>query len=455
MTTAQLFLITTSAIFLLFVLVIKFKIHAFLALMITSILVGIFTGMPLMTIVKSVQDGMGNILGFIAIVVGIGSIFGEILQVSGGAEALSRTILRKFGEKHAPWAMMTTGFIIAIPVFLDVGFIILVPMAYALARKTRRSVLYYAIPLLAWLAVTHAFIPPTPGPIAVAEIIDVPLGWVILFGFIVGFPTAVVAGPYFGRFIAAKIHVDPPTVGQGGHIEGRPTDQSGLPSFAVIVFLIAFPLVLILLSTVADLGLKQGWVAEKSGVEIILFVGHPFVALLIATLAAMYFLGVRQNYSGKQLMQIANKALGPAGLIILVTGAGGVFKEILVDSGVGAAIAENVSNKNIPPIVLAYVLAVIIRVTQGSATVAMITAAGMMAPVIDVLGTGDITKALIVLVIAAGATTFSHVNDSGFWLVGKYLNMNEKQTLQSWSMMETVISVVGFLLILAISFFVK
>jgi Gnt-I system low-affinity gluconate transporter len=169
----------------------------------------------------------------------------------------------------------------------------------------------------------------------------------------------------------------------------------------------------------------------------------------------MYFLGVRQNYSGKQLMQIANKALGPAGLIILVTGAGGVFKEILVDSGVGAAIAENVSNKNIPPIVLAYVLAVIIRVTQGSATVAMITAAGMMAPVIDVLGTGDITKALIVLVIAAGATTFSHVNDSGFWLVGKYLNMNEKQTLQSWSMMETVISVVGFLLILAISFFVK
>ena len=188
--------------------------------------------------------------------------------------------------------------------------------------------------------------------------------------------------------------------------------------------------------------------------EIIRFLGHPFIALLIATLAAMYVLGVRRNYTGKQLMQVANKALGPAGLIILVTGAGGVFKEILVDSGVGAALAEVVSNKNIPPIVLAYVLAVIIRLTQGSATVAMITAAGMVAPVILVLGTGDIGKALVVLVIAAGSTTFSHVNDSGFWLVSKYLNMTEKQTLQSWSVMETIISVVGFLLILIISLFV-
>lgn len=453
MTTLELFFITASAIVLLFVLVIRFKIHAFISLMITSLFVGVFTGMPLMSIITSVQDGMGDVLGFIAIVVGIGSIFGEILQVSGGAEALSRTMLKKFGEERSSWALMTTGFIIAIPVFLDVGFIILVPMAYALSRKTGRSVLYYAIPLLAGLAVTHAFIPPTPGPIAVAEIIDVQLGWVILFGFIVGFPTAIVAGPYFGRYIAKKIHIDPPDITEEQELV-KASEQKDLPSFGMVVFLIALPLFLILASTITDLAVSSGWVQEQLWVEIVLFIGHPFLALLIATLAAMYFLGVKRKYSGKQLMQVANKALGPAGLIILVTGAGGVFKQILVDSGVGAAIAETVSNQNIPPVVLAYVLAVIIRLTQGSATVAMITAAGMVAPVIEVLGTGDIGKALVVLVIAAGATTFSHVNDSGFWLVGKYLNMTEKQTLQSWSIMETIISVVGFLIILTISFFI-
>lgn len=453
MTTLQLFIITALAIVLLFILVIRFKIHAFISLMIVSIFVGIFTGMPLMSIIKSVQDGMGDVLGFIAIVVGIGSIFGEILQVSGGAEALSRSMLKKFGEERSSWALMTTGFIIAIPVFLDVGFIILVPMAYALARKTGRSVLYYAIPLLAGLAVTHAFIPPTPGPIAVAEIINAQLGWVILFGLIVGFPTAIVAGPYFGRYIASKIHVEPPDISEEQKMLSN-TKHKDLPSFGMVVFLIALPLFLILLSTVTDLGLKNDWIPEGVTTRVILFTGHPFIALLLATLAAMYFLGVKRDYSGKQLMQVANKALGPAGLIILVTGAGGVFKQILVDSGVGAAIAETVSNKNIPPIVLAYILAVIIRLTQGSATVAMITAAGMVAPVLDVLGTGDIGKALVVLVIAAGATTFSHVNDSGFWLVGKYLNMTEKQTLQSWSIMETIVSVVGFILIFIISLFI-
>lgn len=453
MTSLELFIITSAAIGLLFLMVIRFKIHAFIALMIISIFVGVMTGMPLMDIITSIQDGMGDILGFIAIVVGIGSIFGEILQVSGGAESLSRSMLKKFGEERSSWALMTTGFIIAIPIFLDVGFIILVPITYALSRKTGRSVLYYAIPLLAGLAVTHAFIPPTPGPIAVAEIIDVDLGWVILFGFIVGIPTAIVAGPFFGRYIAKKIHIDPPDISEEQHLVNEDTHRE-LPSFGWVIFLIALPLVLILASTLAELAVKSEWLPASKATEIVQFLGHPFIALLIATMAAMYVLGTRRDYTGKQLMQIANKALAPAGLIILVTGAGGVFKQILVDSGVGAALAETIANKNIPPVVLAYVLAVIIRLTQGSATVAMITAAGMVAPVIQVLGTGDIGKALVVLVIAAGATTFSHVNDSGFWLVSKYLNMTEKQTLQSWSIMETIISVVGFVLILLISLFV-
>ncbi len=454
MTTLELLSVISIAIGLLFLLVIKFKIHAFIALMLTSIFVGVFTGMPLMDLIESIQNGMGGILGFIAIVVGIGSIFGEILQVSGGAEALSRTMLKKFGEERSSWAMMTTGFVIAIPVFLDVGFIILVPMTYALARKTGRSVLYYAIPLLAGLAVTHAFIPPTPGPIAVSEIIGAQLGWVILFGFIVGLPTAIVAGPYFARYISKKIHIVAPEITEEQKLLAD-SKTMDLPSFGSVIFLIALPLVLILASTFASLAVNNEWVSASKGMEIIQFVGHPFIALLIATLAAMYILGIKRNYSGAQLMQVANKALGPAGLIILVTGAGGVFKQILVDSGAGAALAEMVSDKNIPPLILAYILAVIIRLTQGSATVAMITAASMVAPIIQVLGTGDIGKALVVLAIAAGATIFSHVNDSGFWLVSKYLNMSEKQTLQSWSVMETIISVVAFIIILIIGFFIQ
>jgi Gnt-I system low-affinity gluconate transporter len=452
MSTLELLMITVLAIAALFLLVIKLKIHAFISLLLVSIFVGIFTGMPLLNILNSIQEGMGNILGFIAVVVGLGTIFGEILQVSGGAEALSRTMLRKFGTERSSWAMMTTGFIIAIPVFLDVGFIILVPMAYALARKTKRSVLYYAIPLLAGLAVTHAFIPPTPGPIAVAEIIDVPLGWVILLGLVVGFPTAVIAGPFFGRYIASKIHIAPPEVDTAAEPEHHGT--AGLPSFAWIVMLIALPLLLILASTMADVAVKSHWVEAGTAVEIVQFIGHPFVALIIATLMAGYFLGTRRGFSSQKLLEVANRSLAPAGLIILVTGAGGVFKQILVDSGAGESLATLIAGNNIPPVVLAYVLAVIIRLTQGSATVAMITAAGMVAPVLGVLEIGDAGKALVALSIASGSTFFSHVNDSGFWLVGKYLNMTEEQTLKSWSIMETIISVVGFVLCLLLSVFV-
>lgn len=453
MTTLELLLITISAIVLLLVMVIGLKVHAFISLMLTSIYVGILSGMPLMSIIKSIQDGMGGVLGFIAVVVGIGSIFGEILQVTGGTESLSRSMIRKFGEKRSSWAMMTTGFIIAIPVFLDVGFIILVPMVFALARKARKSVLYFAIPLLAGLAVTHSFIPPTPGPIAVAEIIEAPLGWVILFGFIVGFPTAIIAGPYFGSYIAKKIHIDPPPLTEEELAKLDEQDKI-LPSFLWVIFLIGLPLVLILSSTMVDMGLKEGWWTNSKGLEVVQFIGHPFIALLLATMAASYFLGIRNGYSLKALRDMSNRALAPAGLIILVTGAGGVFKQILVDSGAGAALADMVSGLHIAPVVLAYILAVIIRLTQGSATVAMITAAGMMAPVLMVFDLTDPQKALIVLSIAAGATIFSHVNDSGFWLIGKYLNMTEKQTLRSWSVMETIVSVVGFLMVLLLGLFV-
>lgn len=452
MSVAFILFMVISAVALLLLMVLKLKINAFISLLITAIYVGILAGMPLNEITKSIQDGMGSTLGFVATVVGLGAIFGQILESSGGAEALAHSLIRKFGQRKAPWAMVITGFIVAIPVFLDVGFIILVPIVYAIARDTKKSLLYYAIPLLAGLAVTHSFIPPTPGPVAVADIIKVPLGWVIFFGFILGFPVAILAGPVWGSYISKKINLSPPADFLNSTSEFK--DERKLPSFSLIATLIGIPLVLILLNTLTGVMVTKEVIAKSLFTDIIEFAGHPFTALIIATLLAIWLLGIRRGMTKQKILDLSTKALGPAGIIILITGAGGVLKEILVDSGIGKMMAESMAGSSLSPILLAWLLAAVVRITQGSATVAMITAAGIIAPVLEVLQLNDPTRALIVIAIASGATILSHVNDSGFWLVGKYLGMDEKQTLQSWTVMETIIALGGLILTLLASLFV-
>jgi Gnt-I system low-affinity gluconate transporter len=413
--------------------------------------VGILAGMPLSKISESIQEGMGGTLGFVATVVGLGAIFGQMLESSGGAKSLAHYLLKKFGIKRASWALMLTGFIVGVPVFLDVGLIILIPIVYALTRDTKHSILYYAIPLLAGLAVTHAMVPPTPGPMAVAEILDVDMGWVILFGIIIGLPTVIIAGPVFGRFISKKIYIPaPPEL-----VETDPeliNSPQNLPSFGVIAAIISTPLFLILMSTFAGVAVKNGVLEENLFTEIVSFIGHPFTALIIATLLSIT-LCIKQKMSSQTILDLSTKALGPAGIIILVTGAGGVLIQILVDSGIGTILAESIAESSIPLILLAWTLAAVVRVTQGSATVAMITAAGIMAPILPVFTLSQPNTALVVIAIASGATILSHVNDSGFWIVSKYLGMNEKQTLQSWTVMETIISVCGLLFALLLSVF--
>ncbi len=445
--------IVIAGVSLLLFMVLKLKISAFISLLITSILVGIMAGMPLDTIMNSIQEGMGGTLGFVAIVVGLGAIFGQILESSGGAESLAHYLLGKFGKERASWAMVVTGFIVAIPVFLDVGLIILIPIIYALSRDTKRSLLYYGIPLLAGLAVTHSFIPPTPGPIAVANILEADLGWVIFFGFILGFPIAVIAGPVFGKYISRKIDIQPP---EEIILPRKSTseEQQELPSFRSIALLVATPLLLILLNTFTSVAVGKELLEKSLFTDAIIFIGHPFSALIIAALMAIYFLGIRRGKSRQELLDLSTKALGPAGIIILITGAGGVLKQILVDSGIGEMMAQSIAGSSMPTIFLAWLLAAIIRVTQGSATVAMITAAGIMAPVLDFINPGAPELALIVLAIASGATLLSHVNDSGFWLVSKYFGMDEKQTLRSWTVMESIIAVCGLGFTLLASLFV-
>ncbi|ASB48667.1 GntP family permease [Alkalitalea saponilacus] len=442
-------LVVVAAVVLLLLLVLRLKINAFIALIITAMFVGIASGMPFQTVLDSIQKGMGGTLGFVATVVGLGAIFGQMLESSGGAEALARYLVKKFGHKKAPYAMVLSGFFIGIPVFFDVGFIILIPIVYALARDTKLSLLYYGIPLLAGLAVTHSFIPPTPGPVAVAEIINAQLGYVILFGFLLGIPVAILAGPVFGRYISKKIMVAPPDF-----FEEANTSEEKLPPFGQIIWIILIPLILILLATITNVMVTREVIGKGVFPNLLMFVGHPFSALIIATLVAIYFLGIRRGFKKKEILDLSTKALGPAGIIILVTGAGGALKEVLVDSGIGDVLAGALAKSAWPPVLLAWALAALVRVTQGSATVAMITAAGIMAPLLVAFDLSEMHRALIVLAISSGATILSHVNDSGFWLVGKYLGLDEKQTLQSWTVMETIIAVSGLALTLLVSFFV-
>ncbi|WP_299128399.1 gluconate:H+ symporter [uncultured Winogradskyella sp.] len=436
-----------SGVVVLIILILRFKIQAFVALLIASVLVGILSGLNPMEIIKTVQEGMGSTLGFVAVVVGLGAIFGAILEHSGGAESLAVFMLSKFGEKRSSWALMLTGFIVAIPVFFDVGFIILVPMIYALQRKTGKSLLLYGIPLLAGLAITHTFIPPTPGPIAVADILSADLGWVILFGIIVGIPTAIVCGPVFGKFIAKRIFVEAPEV-----IE-KDTKNINYPPVAAIISIISVPIVLIVCNTVINSPLVTEGAIPNEIKEWISMIGHPFTALIVANLIAWYSLGLRRGFTKTELLNISTKSLAPAGAIILITGAGGVFKQILVNTGTGEMLANYFADKGIGIIFFGFMAAVIIRILQGSATVAMITAAGLTAPLIS-LNASEPEKALLVIAIAAGASIMSHVNDSGFWLVGKYLRLNEKQTFKSWTIMTSLLALTGFISVLLISLFI-
>lgn len=446
---SRLWLAPVLGVALLLVLILRFRIQAFLALILSSVVVGLIAGMKPAALLASLQSGMGNTLGFVATVVGLGAMLGQILESSGGAQALAAALLRRFGIERAPLALMLAGFCIAIPVFFDVGFIILVPVVTALAAATGRSVLHYAIPLLAGLAVTHSFVPPTPGPVAVAEILKADLGWVIVLGIATGLPTALLAGPVFGAWIGARVVGSPPMLSTS---EGAaPRDEPPWPTVAVIL---ALPLALIVANTVSQLLVKRGLVAEGWISSAVGFVGHPFIALLISTFVALDALGRRRGRTAHELMELCVRSLAPAGVIILITGAGGMLKQVLVDSGVGGEMARIFSRFALPPIVLGWLLAAVVRVAQGSSTVAMITAAGILAPMIETADLSGPHRALVVLAIAAGATILSHVNDSGFWLVGRYCGLNERQTLQSWTVMETIVAVAGLATILVASLLV-
>lgn len=436
----QLILAIASGIALLLVLIIRIKLNAFLSLLITSIWVGLIAGLTPELVIDSISKGMGGTLAFVATIVGLGAIFGALLEHSGGAQGLAKFLIKKGGKQKSRLALLITGFIVSIPVFFDVGIIILFPIVKALAKRIKKNVLYFALPLLTGLAVTHSFIPPTPGPVAVADILGVDLGYAIVVGILLGLPVALICGLVMSKWLT------PEEVTEFEDVQEIDTDYD--PKLVKMIFLVlGLPIGFILLGSFLQTLVSEGIIESAGFIDVLGFIGHPFVALIMATLMALYFLGVKRGATKQELFDVSNRSLGPAGSIILITGAGGVLKQMMITTGIGDMIGTAMESSSMSLVVLAYLVAVLVRIMQGSATVAMLTAAGIVASIMVDMDLAMMDKTLIMMAIAAGSVILSHVNDSGFWLVNRYLNQSVQQTLRSWTIQSTLISVTSFVLI--------
>ncbi|WNQ11260.1 gluconate:H+ symporter [Paenibacillus aurantius] len=431
------------AIVFLVILIARYKWNPFVTLLLSSLLLGFLAGMKPADLIKAVTGGLGGTLGTIAIVIGLGTMLGKMMAESGGAEQIATTLVDRFGVKRVHWAMMIVGFIVGIPVFFEVGLILLIPIVFVVARKTKMSLLQIGIPVLAGLSTVHGLVPPHPAPMIAIDAFGANLGKTILYSLIIGLPTAILAGPVFGKYIGRRILVEPPEELANQFIR---KDTRELPGFGITLFTILLPVLLMLVGSVAsiiDPKLTSG-LAQFSG-----FIGHEVIALLIAVVFSFFSLGFARGFKKEEISKFANECLAPTASIILIIGGGGAFKQVLINSGVGKAIAELATQSHFNVILFAWLAAALIRVATGSATVAMTTAAGIVAPVLAQSPGANVE--LVVLATGAGSLVLSHVNDAGFWMVKEFFNMTVPQTLKSWTVMETLLSVIGLVFILLLS----
>lgn len=434
---SYLLLLTLASILLLLVLILAAKLHAFLALILTSLALGIAAGMTPQALLKSIQTGFGEALGFIAVVVGLGAMIGRFVEHSGGGRVLAGWLLEKFGRERAAWAVMTAAFLIGLPIFFEVGFIILAPLIWSLARESKRSLLHYGLPMSAALTVTHALVPPHPAPAAAAQLLGADVGRTILYGAALSVPMMIAGGIGYGGWIARRLFIPVPEM--AGRENAGASDGQPPPSVGMVVLILLLPVILILAATVSGATAFP----LKKPLELI---GHPFTALLATALIAMYFFGHRRGLQRNRILSMATESLAPIGTLLVIMGAGGAFKQVIVDSGVGPYAGKLLAASNVSPLLVAYVVAAAMRIAQGSATVAIITAAGIVAPLVK--GIPGYTPEMIVLALSCGGTILSHVNDAGFWIVNQYFGMTVPQTLSSWTTMKVITSAVGFALVL-------
>ena len=442
---ARLLLFALLAVSALIVLIARFKLHPFIALVSVSLVLGLAAGMSPGAAVKAFQDGVGNTLGFIAVVVGLGTMLGKMMAESGAATRIATTLIDLFGQQRVHWAIMFVAFIVGIPVFFQVGFVLLVPLVFTIARRTGMSLIKIGIPLVAGLSVVHGMLPPHPAAMLAVTAYNADVGRTILYGLLVGLPTASLAGPVFATWIAPRIPL-PAENPLARQLEGESVEE--MPGFAISVFTVLIPVILMLFASAADVAL----VPASPFRALLHFAGNPIVALLLALLFSFWSLGRSRHFTREEVMRFCNDCLGPTATILLVIGAGGGFNQVLVQSGVGGAIAHMAIGSHASPLLLAWSVAMLIRVATGSATVAMTTAAGIVAPIaVAVPGT---SAELLVLATGAGSLMLSHVNDAGFWLIKEFFNMTVPQTLKTWTVAETIIGVAGLAFTMLLSFLI-
>jgi gluconate:H+ symporter, GntP family len=449
-----LLLYAVIAIGALILLITRYKVYPFLVLIIVSLLLGLVAGMPMGTIVKSFETGNGNTLGHIAIVVGLGTMLGKMMAESGGAERIATTLIDKFGEKHIHWAMMVVAIIVGLPVFFEVGFVLLIPIAFNVAKRTGKSLLLIGLPMIAGLSVVHGLIPPHPAAMLAVQAYHADVGKTIAYGLIVGVPCAIVAGPLFALLVSRyiKLPENNPLAAQflGSAADDKPQDKKAtkrdLPSFGITLFTILLPVILMLIGSWADLVFAPKTLPN----DLLHFVGNSDVALLIAVLVSFWTFGAKRGFNREQIQKFCGECLAPIAGITLIVGAGGGFGRVLMDSGISKEIVNAATAAHLSPLLFAWCVAALIRLATGSATVAMTTACGIVAP-IAAAGGVQVTPELLVLATGSGSLIFSHVNDGGFWLIKEYFGMTVGQTFKTWSLLETIISLMGLGLTFALA----
>jgi gluconate:H+ symporter, GntP family len=433
---------TAAAVVALILLIAWARLNAFVALTVISLVVGAGSGMPLGTVVRAFQEGVGSTLGFIAVVIGLGTMVGKMLAESGGADVVADRLIRLFGLRRVHWTIALVAFVIGLPMFFSVGLVLVAPIVFTLARRERLPLLLVGLPLVAGLSASHGLVPPHPGPLAAIERLHADMGVTIFWSIVIGLPAALIVGPPLGWLVGPRLAVAPGALATelSAREEGRPR-----PGFGVTLFAILLPIVLMLGATAAAVVWPAGG-RLRTAVE---FAGSPIVAMTLAVLVSFQVFGVACGLGRKAILRFSEECLGPVASVLLVVGAGGGFGRVLDAAGVGTALHDVASSVRLSPLLLGWVIAALLRIAVGSATVAIVTAAGIMAPVAAAIpGTN---RELLVLALGAGSIVASHVNDGGFWLVKEYFNLTVVQTLATWTVLETAFSIVALCLVLAAS----
>ena len=432
-------LIVILGIIILFILIAKFKLNAFISFIIVSLLVGIAEGMELKSIVTSVQKGIGGTLGELVLILGLGAMLGKLVADSGAAQRITLQLVEKFGVKYIQWALVLTGFIVGIPMFYSVGFVILIPLVFTIAVSTGLPLLYVGLPMLASLSVTHGYLPPHPAPTGIAIMFNADIGKTMLYGILIAIPAIVVAGPLFSRTIK-NIKATP----LKEFINPRVLTDEEMPGARVSIFTALLPIILIAFSTLTNQFLPESFFFKKT----LVFLGEPAIAMLISVLVAIYTLGLARNKKMPEIMDSVGSAVAGITMVLLIISGAGALKQVLVDSGVSDYIADVLKESNFSPLLLAWLVATAVRVCIGSATVAGLTTAGIVLPLVS---NGAVSKELMVLAIGSGSLMLSHVNDGGFWLYKEYFNLSIKDTLKTWTVMETTVGVMGLIGVLVLN----